>query len=283
MTRGRYGRWTVGLLLLVSVGLWTGQAAAQPTVEVRTDGDTARVGDVYSIRYVVQWDGAADAYGVTGTRFEPIDWGAMTVKAGEGRVNNGQPAIVYVAELVPDEPGEHTVPEVFIDYRDRNQEPGPAGQEAPNTPTGSDDSPSLRAASFPLRVTPDATPTWPAALIGFAVMLGGLSWWLWRTRRRRLQPALSLPSDSRANGDAGRHALAEAHRLRVAGDYYAFYQHLERAVATGAPDQAELRERFAAAAQSVGYRGTTPPADEVESDLRAATNALNQRREEPHS
>jgi hypothetical protein len=70
--------------------------------------------------------------------------------------------------------------------------------------------------------------------------------------------------------DAFDGALINARRCRIEGDLYGFYRFLADAVAA----DPGLVERLRRKAEDVGFRHMSPPADELDGDVREVERAL---------
>jgi hypothetical protein len=75
-------------------------------------------------------------------------------------------------------------------------------------------------------------------------------------------------------------ALQAARRRRIDGDPYGFYLQLAQAAASLPTTEQGRVDKLQAAARDIGYRGTPPTEDQMDSDLRAIERDLNRRKEE---
>jgi len=249
--------WIASGLTVCDVSVW----AESPLPSARTELDSGTVwrGSAAHVRVVTEWHGEPDALVVLPVEYPEIEhaeWHDQRLSSErDGAVNR----VVQTASLRVAEAGDTvTVPEIVVKYLVRGEE----------------DEKELRTEPAELRVRsiPFGAPLAGAVLVGAGVCAGV---WL-AVRMKRRQRAGRTDEAVSGAGELLERDLRSLRRLRLAGDYGAYFMGLvriAREVDPAAVDQGPLSE-VAAMIESARYGGYRPDKELAERAYRAVERLL---------
>ncbi len=244
---------------------------AQPVLVVVDTPAEGHVGGVLYFTCEVRWEGESDAYTVFPAVVTEVAWAEGSVLDMVATSENGLHRVKQRIALAPKKAGEFDTPEIVVPYIAGNAESN-IGPEASAI--------ALVAGPFSVVISAEAQRArWPMLAGPAAVALVGLLGYGFYARRAAVAPEAAGMTPL----EQVQHALHEAKRRRLDGDYYAYYQALSRAAALmgeGAQSPGPLNERLARRTQEVGYGGVRPTEDQIDGDQRDTERALQRWKEE---
>jgi hypothetical protein len=262
------------VLTLVALSSGLSRVWAEPALEVIQDERTPRPGKPYHLVCEVTWHGDPGDYAILPAEVDPFDWGTATVTASKAFTRDGQNVVSQTIAIVPAEPGEYTSPEISVPYIPPEVIPPPDQPEPPAQSEARETLPQLRAGTFPFQVLPDATPIWLSGILGGILAVAVVVGWVMLLRKFRPSRDEEAPPAAAIDVDGVRATLQLARQRRVEGDFYGFYQNLNRAGAAVEPAGSALTARLEARAQEVGYRGARPTDVDMDGDVKEVECAL---------
>ncbi len=237
-------------------------------IELESPRGPAQVvaGAPFLLTYTVQWEGDADDFFVAPAETDPFEGGTCSVRSVEAYSREGRQVVEQHIEVVANRPGTLTLPEVRVPYRE-------AGKDDAKAPVTYLVAPDL---SVEVREEHDR-PAWivPASVVLVMVVAAGLVGLVRRKKHVDKGPVQSPAERVQSQ-------LHEAQRHRLDGDYYAFYQTLDRIMGQcGMDEEAKaLKEKLDRRVREVGYQGARPHDDELTGDYRDVERAVARWKEE---
>lgn len=225
--------------------------------------------------YTVQWPGDPGAWLIAPPEMPTVTWGSLELAAVEVLEQDGLNTLIYRVGVKAEESGEFEVPTLNFHFQE-----GTA--ELAKDENGVVLAPQRFMKSAPISVSvfaPSApTPSWvygAAAVVFVVIFMGGAFYWVRRKPKNAVDAGASLQEQLIQS-------LHQARRLRLDGDFYAFYKTLCEVAGRTArmvDDGPALLTRLQERTQAVGYRGFHASDETMDADWREVERAVARYRE----
>lgn len=271
-------RWAVLAAVFLTLGTRVARAEEAPEIVLDAPAGSVRAGEAFEAAARVTWKGDSARFVLSPGALDNPTWGEAAWERVEARKTSEGVEQRFVARFTAKEPGAVSLPDLRVNYTDPTEKPvaaPPAPGADPNAPAPAPEPVlhTLKAEGASINVHADRRWLYPYLFLG-VMALGLLIAFasIWYGRRKNAQAA---QADALAPWETADAALHAARRHRLDGDFYKFYRELQRLVEElGGELKSEFGKKFQQRAQEVGYQGSRPTEDELESVMKDIERAL---------